>query len=173
MASLVTYNCRGYKQDKYAYVAKLAASYDFIFLQEHWLQSKNMSEFNDIVNTSFHACSGMPDDVILQSRPYGGVIILWSSRFNIIVTPYKHFSNCCCAVKVEMSEFTCALICVYLPIDNYSTTATTDLNNMLDLLETFIFSLDVDCVIIGGDCYVDCIRLNAQTTSFNNFCKSI
>ena len=132
MAFLVTYNCRGYRQDKYAYVAKLAASYDFIFLREHWLHSKNMSVFNDIVNTSFHACSGMPDGVILQGRPYGGVAILWSSRFNNIVTPYKHFS--CCAVKVEMGEFTCALICVFLPIDNYSTTATTDLNRLIRLI---------------------------------------
>ena len=72
-----------------------------------------------------------------------------------------------------MGEFTCALICLYLPIDNYSTTATTDLNDTLDLLETFIFSLDVDCVIIGGDCNVDFNRLNAQTTSFNNFCKRV
>ena len=40
--------------------------------------------FNDIVNTSFHACSGMSDDVILQGRPYGGVAILWSSICLII-----------------------------------------------------------------------------------------
>ena len=75
----MTYNCRGYMQDKYAYVANLVASYDFIFLQEHWLHSKNMSVFNDIVNTSFHTCSGMPNDVILQGRLYDGVAILWSS----------------------------------------------------------------------------------------------
>ena len=144
----MTYNCPGYRQDKYANVAKLAASYCFIFLQEHWLHFKNISVFNDILNTSFHACSGMPDDVILQGRPYGGVAILWSSRFNNIVTPNKHFSYRFYTVKVEMGEFTYALICVYLPIDNYSTTTTTDLNDTLDLLETFIFSLDVDCVIV-------------------------
>ena len=31
----------------------------------------------------------------------------------------------------------------------------------------------MDCVIIGGDCNVDFNRLNAQTTSFNNFCKRV
>ena len=58
-------------------------------------------------------------------------------------------------MKEDFGHFTCVLICVYFPTDNFSNYATDELSNVLDELDIFIRTLDADCIIIGGDLNTD------------------
>ena len=115
----------------------------------------------------------MSDNVVLDGQPYGVVAILWHNRLNRLVTPYKHFSTRCCAVKVDFSHFTCVLICVSFPSDNFSNYATDELSNVSDELDIFIHTLDADCIIIGGDLHTDFSRCNAQSNLVSAFCERV
>ena len=59
----------------------------------------------------------MSDNVVLDGRPYGDVAILWHNRLDRLVTPYKHFSTRCCAVKVH--DFGYFYMCVDLSLLSY------------------------------------------------------
>ena len=129
MAALkvMSYNCHGFTKSKFAFIDKLFLHTDFLFLQEHWLRNNDLGFLcNASSDLSFYSCSQMSDNVVLDGRPYGGVAILWHNRLNRLVTPYKHFSTRCCAVKVDYGHFTCVLICVYFPTDNFSNYATDE-----------------------------------------------
>ena len=105
----------------------------------------------------------MIDNELLTGRPYGRVAIVWHSKFNNMVSPYKQFSQRCCAKRVVMYDVTYAFICVYFPTDNYTDNPGQELIDTLDSLELFIHSLDVDHVIVGGDLNTDFARLNGQS----------
>ncbi len=159
---------------KYAFINKLLQNADFLFLQEHWLHNNDLSCLCNIgINLSFHGCSAMNDNVVLQGRPFGGVAILWHNKFNYMVTPCKQFSNRCCAIKLNLGGMSCVLACVYFPTDNFSPTASEDLTNTIDELETFIFSLNADCILLGGDFNTDFSRSNGQTNVVSDFCKRV
>ena len=97
--------------------------------------------------------------------------ILWKNDLNHLVTPYAQFSSRCCAVRLSLEKFTCAIICVYLPNDNYSNVVSDEMRDTLDSLEAFICALNVDCILLGGDYNVDFLRTNADTTEFIIFFK--
>ena len=54
-----------------------------------------------------------------------------------------------------MSNFTCTLVCVYLPNDNFANIIFHDMHDTLNTFEAFISSLNGNCIIIGGDYNVD------------------
>ena len=47
------------------------------------------------------------------------------------------------------------------------------MRDTLDSLEAFIYALNVDCILIGGDYNVDFLRINAHTTEFNNILNTV
>ena len=157
MVCFASYNCRGINVLKYAFLDKLLQSSDFLFLQEHWLHTDDIPSLANFSSSSIfvHGCSGMQDGVLLNGRPYGGVAIVWHSRLNHTVSIYNHFSTRCCAVYVTLGRFKFALICVYFPTDNFSNSPSEELLDTIDCLETFIYSLDVDGIILGGDLNTD------------------
>ena len=72
---------------------------NFVFLQEHWLHTADKQSLCNLgTDVLFHGCSSMPDNVLLQVRPYGGVAILWHSEFNHFARTCKQLSKRCCAV---------------------------------------------------------------------------
>ena len=89
------------------------------------------------------------------------------------MTPYKHLSTRCCAVKVDFGHFTCVLICVYFPTDNFSNYAIDELSNVLDELDIFIHTLDADCILFGGDLNTEFSRCNAQSNLESAFCERV
>ena len=175
MVCFASYNCRGINVLKYAFLDKLLQSSDFLFLQEHWLHTDDIPSLANFSSSSIfvHGCSGMQDGVLLNGRPYGGVAIVWHSRLNHTVSIYNHFSTRCCAVCVTLGRFKFALICVYFPTDNFSNSPSEELLDTIDCLETFIYSLDVDGIILGGDLNTDFLRDNAQSRCVSAFCERI
>ena len=100
---------------------------------------------------SYHGCSGVFDNKSASDRPFGGVAILLHSKLNNVINVYKQFSTRCCAVRVQLQQQLCvALVCVYFPTDNQSIVPSQELVDIIDNLETFIYTLDVDCVILRG-----------------------
>ena len=53
-------------------------------------------------------------------------------------------------------------------INNNLGVSAPTMHDILDSLETFILSIDVDCVIISVDCNVDLSRVNAHTIELMN-----
>ena len=115
----------------------------------------------------------MIDNELLTGRPYGGVTLIWHSKLNNMASPYKKFSQRCCAIRVVMNDVAYAFICVYFPTDNYTDNPSQELIDTLDSLELFIHSLDVDHVIVGGDLNTDFARLNGQSYFVSEFCEHV
>ena len=98
--NIATYNCQGLGLSKYAYIKGLLRMSNFVFFQEHWLHTADMQSLCILgADVSFHGCSPMPDNVLLQGLLYGGVAILWHSIFNHFVRLCKQFSTRCCAAQ--------------------------------------------------------------------------
>ena len=73
-----TYNCRGLNSSKKRYVVSLLSDCDFLFIQEHWLSSSQLSELNFL--SPYHYGIGLSDfgnDDVLWEQPYRGCAILW------------------------------------------------------------------------------------------------
>jgi hypothetical protein len=75
-------------------------------------------------------------------------------------------------VRITANQLQCVIICVYLPTDNYSAVVSHELTDTLDELETFVQSVNADCVI-GGDFNTDFSRSDGQTNAVSSFCKRI
>ena len=114
-------------------------------------------------NVSNVASSGVSDNTLLIDRPYGGLAILWHSKYNSTVSIYNLEHNRFCGIKFSRPTFNCAIICIYLPNSNYSSSVVDDnFSDTLHELETFIYSLGVDCIMLAGDFNVDFMRNNAH-----------
>ena len=62
---------------------------------------------------------------------------------------HKQFSIRC-AERVQLQQLSVALAYVYFPTDNQSVVPSQEIVDVIGSLETFIYTLDVDCVILGG-----------------------
>ncbi len=83
--SIVTYNSQGHAPDRLKVIDDLVQCHDFVLIQEHWYLSTQLSD--NIIQTHFdnvcsHSVSGVPDDHILEGRPFGGTAILWKQSLN-------------------------------------------------------------------------------------------
>ena len=106
---------------------------------------------------------------MLVGRPYGGLGIVWHSKFNNVVLVCKYFGKRYCAVRVIFGAVKLTLICVYFSIDDHSDSPNQELLDTLNCLKTFIYSLDVDCIVLRRDFNTDFSRNNAQPKCVLNF----
>lgn len=68
-----------------AYVDSILQYCDILLVQEYWLLTNDLSFLcNAGINISLHGCSGMPENVLLEGRPYGGVAILWLTASTVL-----------------------------------------------------------------------------------------
>ena len=102
--SIATYNSNGHAPDRMLYINELCASFDFIFIQEHWLFENEMQIcFSKLKGIHHHGISGMSNNELLNGRPYGGVAILWHNSFKGNVTAITTESQRLCAVKITQN----------------------------------------------------------------------
>ena len=81
-----------------------------------------------------------------------------------MVLPCSQFSKKCCAVKVTVNNCSFKLINAYFPNDNYSNNVVTEeLRDVVDSLETFMFNVDADFIVIAGDFNIDLHRCRVCT----------
>ena len=168
--SIATYNSNGHAPDRMLYINKLCASFDFIFIQEHWLFENEMQIcFSKLKGIHHHGISGMSNNELLNGRPYGGVAILWHNSFKGNVTPITTESQRLCAVKITQNGMGIILINAYMPCD----TARGNDNiyqSVLNEISLLIEKANCDQIIIGGDFNTDLSRLYSNhTTSLISF----
>jgi hypothetical protein len=69
---VVSYNSRGLRADKRAYLQHLLGQTDLLMLQEHWLSSEQINKLqSDYPDFFVYGISGFDDPDILQDRFYG------------------------------------------------------------------------------------------------------
>ena len=118
--SFTSYNSRGLGAGRMDYIHKLTDGHDFVFIQEHWQLTSQLSIFQDqIPGICSHATSANNDSQLLSGRGFGECAILWNAKLNLLITPIDWRNDRICAVRVKssdgQSEF--ALFSVYMPID--------------------------------------------------------
>ena len=74
--SVASYNSNGCGEDRIKIMTDLCNAHSFVLVQEHWLYNNQLDKFSGIPGTCFHAISGMPSNILLTGRPYGGCAIL-------------------------------------------------------------------------------------------------
>ena len=114
MAIISSHNCHGLNTAKLAYVNKLFAESDFVFLQEHRLYNDDLPSLAKIDSSQlYHSCSSMCDTKLASGRPFGGVAILWHSRLNKMIKVYKQFSTLLCRVCTVAIVICCSRLSLF------------------------------------------------------------
>ena len=146
----MTYNMHGMNQGRVLLTEVCAkGSIDIILLQEHWLASKALQQFDAISDNHSHVAMSSMDsslcNALLTGRPYGGLAIMYkkqlAKKVNIISTGDR---------MIAVTLGTLLLINVYFPY-----TSRTDYKDVcIDILSdiaSIISSCDAKCILIGGD----------------------
>ena len=110
LCSSPTYNSCGHGIDSLKYMQYLVDKNDFVFIQEHWLHSKQISFFDS--NWSYvkaYTISRVSSNELLSGRPYGGYAIMLKRNIEAQVIPVCVDSSCICAVKAVFTKHNCAL----------------------------------------------------------------
>ena len=106
----------------------------------------------------------------LPGRPKGGVGILYKKSLCNKISPIKSTNRRVCGIKINFSPvFSCLLLSVYLPCDNYCNIVSNEYLECIEHIESLYNTIDCNSFICCGD-YNSCFeRLNAQTECLNNF----
>ena len=135
--NICTFNCHGMK-GSLEYVLELASSHDVLFINEHWLQQKDIHTICSITETNnpklwTYLKSSVDPSRQLNGRPYGGLGFLCrrtSGRFFKVI---EHESDRVLGVQIfDNKTLIMTVIGVYLPYDN----------NTLGQTELYIETLD-------------------------------
>ena len=172
--SIATYTSNGSSDSRIAYINKLLKDYDFVFVQEHWLQSCQFEKYTKkFTNACAHSVSGMKSNELISGRPKGGCSIIWKRNLLACVTPVITDCNRICAVCFSYNNIKYLMCNVYMPCyDN------NEYVEILGVLISLCQSPDYDSIIIGGDFNMSFERpddplitvLNDFTTSQNLIC---
>ena len=117
--NFMSFNCRGYRESKRAYILYLLSLRDILFIQEQWLSDSQLSIFNSI-NSDFESCgvSGFGNDDVLRGRPFGGCTILWRKNINAVFSVLNTDSRCVCSVLIDNHVHKLLCFNVYLPYED-------------------------------------------------------
>ena len=168
-----TYNCEGIGRSRdYINTFLSDTNCDILCVQETWHLDNNIHVFNNIHSDYLYtALSGIDSgDSILPGRPSGGVGIFYRKSLSGKVTLIKSSNRRICGVKINItSSFSCLLLSVYLPCDNYSNTVNKLYSDCIDYIESLLITMNCNAFICCGDYNSSFERLNAQTECLNNF----
>ena len=107
---------------------------------------------------------------ILTVRPNGGVAMSFKkslcNRINIIKTINKIISG----IKIMFGKQTvCLLLSVYLPCNNYTSSASAEFTESSDYIESLFNSMNFNAFICCRDCNTSFERSSGQTECLNSF----
>jgi len=169
---VATYNVHGVNDVTLSYINNAMSNYDFLLVQEHWLQNSQLHIFEDkIDNIHAYGISGMNESEITPGRPYGGCAILWRNSLSCRVTPIPSDNNRLCMAKVELQTHTVLLCTVYMPCDTeYDQSNIAIYNDVLYDLLNIVNNENIEFVLCGGDFNTDMLRVKSlHTTALHNF----
>ena len=99
-----------------------------------------------------------------------GVAILCPTNVNFVIWSCPQFSKRCWAVKVTVNNCTFEIINVYFANDNYSNNVVAKELRDVDDLETFMFNVDADFIVIAGDYNIGLHKCNAHSNFLDESC---
>ena len=98
--SFCTYNIRGFNSTKIDYINQLLIKYDILLIQEHWLNNYQISSLaGHFPQYNVHGVSAVDSGVILQGRPHGGCLILYTNingrKIRFVTNQSKRMCSLC------------------------------------------------------------------------------
>ena len=137
------------------YLQHLCLSNDIIFIQEHWLMSSKLCDFNDIdKDFNFYGCSAM-DNVcemgLVRGRPFGGVGVLYRRSLSSHLASFSHCSGSrFISVATNIDDLRLLCFGAYFPCDDGSQEYPISLSTMFGYIEHIIDShVGNSCMILG------------------------
>ena len=118
-----TINCEGIKRSRdYLFNYLNDSACNILCVQESWHLDTNADIFSVIHSDYLYtAISGVDSkELFLLGRPKGGVGIFYKKSLSSKVKPIKSNNRRVCGLVINLAtNFTCLLLSVYLPCDNY------------------------------------------------------
>ena len=170
--NIASFNTNGSGPGKLEYASRTAKDLDFLFIQEHWLHSEQISSIQKTFpDMCIHGVSGMDESELLQGRPYGGLAILWKQSLTAQVCPVTTSSRRLCAVSVKNDDFHVLLCNVYMPCDTeFDRDNLYQYECVLEEISQLAVATNTDVLIIGGDLNTDLVRSRSlHTKALNDF----
>ena len=168
-----TLNCEGIRRSRdYLNDYLTDASCDILCIQESWHLDENIAFFGTVhTDYLYTAISGVDSrDKILTGRCKGGVGIFYKKSLCSKIKPVTCKNRRICAATINLADnFSCLLLSIYLPCDNYSNAANADYVDCIDCIESLLISEHCNAFICCGDYNTSFERNNAQTECLNNF----
>ena len=153
---IFSFNLHGFKSSS-AYLKSSVAKHGGIWLcQELWLSEQQLPQLNQI-NAQFVARSGMEEaisDRIYSGRPFGGVCIAWSSKFNNSISPLSNIRHKrVVGVELKTTDDDFLILCAYLPFFDASnrTRCMSETVDVITMIENIIDNHPSHKIILGGD----------------------
>ena len=168
-----TLNCEGIRRSRdYLNDYLTDASCDILCIQESWHLDENIAFFGTVhTDYLYTAISGVDSrDKILTGRCKGGVGTFYKKSLCSKIKPVTCKNRRICAATINLADnFSCLLLSLYLPCDNYSNAANADYVDCIDCIESLLISEHCNAFICCGDYNTSFERNNAQTECLNNF----
>ena len=149
-----TFNCYGLKSSL-PYVIELLKFHDIIFINEHWLQKKDLDKIASIYDQNNY-CTYLKSSIdpmsTLLGRPYGGVGFLCKRMKGVTyrVIPCESDRIMGLQIIADQKVVLC-LLGVYLPCNNSTLAQTEVYIENLDYLQSLIDSCEEVPLVILGD----------------------
>lgn len=169
-ATCMSFNLSGFSFRKKVFLENLmnTASFDFIFLQEHFLLGHNTQRLN--FHKSYKACASSAHKETVRGRPKRGTAVLWNTKFDKHIDEIFQLDSRFCAVSLFNRQL--IVVSAYFPVDsNRAHEVSDDFVEMVDDLSCFISKYQNSAFIIGTDANVDFSRNNAHSNYFLSFCE--
>ena len=172
--NICSFNCEGIKRTS-DYLSQFlnSSKCDIICLQEIWLLDSTIDYLNTLHSDYMYIGIAGQDsnDSILSGRPKGGVAILYNKILIRNIIRLKSINRRVCGVIINFTNnFTCMLLNVYFPCDNYSnTTVASDYIDYIEYIESLYNSHDCNAYIFCGDYNTSFERNNAHALYLSDF----
>ena len=171
---IATLNCEGIKRSRdYINNYLHCSSCDILCIQETWYLHENIDFFSTISSKFLYiAKSGVDSGAcILHSRPKGGVGIVYKKSLSDKIIHFSSHNRRVSGIHINfISIFSCLLLSVYLPCDNYSTVYVNhEYTECIDYIESLYNAANCSAFLCCGyyNCSLD--RSNEQTEFLKEF----
>lgn len=170
--SLVSYNSRGFADDRKHIIKDLLQTNDIVLLQEHWLYDSQVHKLQSLSSDHMvHMVSGMDESKDIYGRPYGGCAILWRKSLSNTIVPIDTKSKRIAAIKLTYENSEMVIFSVYMPCDNGSKNIS-EYSDVLDDISVLFHEHSVQMAVIGGDFNCDFGRSSQQTALLKSYVRS-
>ena len=163
--SICTYNIHGYNDAKRKYVLELLNKYSILIIEEHWLNEKQLCDFTELfAGYCVYGVTAMDSTEVLQGRPHGGVVVIYSDSLGSTANNIKTVSKRLCAISLQIHCISLYLFCVYMPVDCNDVNNLEEFENILSEISMICLNNNAEYVCIAGDMNTDLSRTNSWHT---------